>query len=938
MQKNYLLLLIACCFTFAAYGQRNGSIKGTVSDTISEQPVASATITLFRKADSSLVSFTMTDNKGAFRLTDIPNGNYRLLITHIKYHNAILPVNINASNPHISLNNILLHDLSRTLSEVEVNAEAPPVTLLGDTVQYNAGSFKTPPNASVEQLLKKMPGIQVDKDGIVKAQGQKVNRVLVDGKEFFGTDPKVATKNLPADAIDKVQVYDRLSDAAQLTGFDDGNSEKTINLKLKQDKRKGMFGKANAGGGTNDRYEGRFNINSFKGARQLSVIGLGNNTNAEGFSFMDLMNFSGELDRMRQGGGNASFAINADNPVSALTGTGSNNGIKTIWGGGINYNNIIGNKTDLTGSYFYNRYNPYRESSVQRQYFLPDSSYFYNQYSTSDNLNNSHRVNLGADIAIDSFHSLKISSSAGYQEARNKSHSTYETLWGDKQPANQGFSDNSSAGHGTNFRNDILFRKRFPLQGRTFSLGLQTSLNNSENKGSLFSANHFYNHGASQPDYDSINQINNTQSDLKSYALRAVYTEPLFKRSLLELSLSRSNTSSSSDKTTYDYNSQTGKFDRLNEDLTNNFENTYGYTNAGIRFRTKQNKFSLAAGLNWQYATLEGNIIAGIKDSVIRKTFTNILPSLRFKYDFTRYRHLGINYAALTNQPSVSQLQPVPDISDPLNIRDGNPYLKQEFTHAVQLNYMSVDPFRNKNLFAFFNLQETQNKIVDAHMVDSSGVKHTMPVNVNGAYNMTGSINWGFPLRALKGTINFNNNMGYSKTEQFINTVSNTIRTFTLGPAMRMDLSPTDKLDISFNAGFNYYNTVYSLQSALNTNYFSQQYEGEVYWQLPANFQLSTNFTYTLNSHRAAGFNTNIPLWNASFSRQFPRFNRGELKLSVNDLLNRNIGVNRSSNQNYIEDSRTKTLQRFFLLSFTYNLTKTSTARTARDGILMMRR
>jgi len=935
--KQYYLLLIACCFTLAAYGQRSGTIKGTVSDTISGSPVASATITLFRKADSSLVSFTMTDNKGVFQLSGIPNGDYRLLITHVKYHNASRPVNINTGNHDINLPNIILHDLSRTLSEVEVSAEAPPLTLIGDTVQYNAGSFKTPPNASVEQLLKKLPGIQVDKDGTVKAQGQKVNRVLVDGKEFFGTDPKLATKNLPADAIDKVQVYDRLSDAAQLTGFDDGNNEKTINLKLKQDKRKGLFGKVTAGGGSDDRYEGRFNVNSFKGPRQLSAIGMGNNANAEGFSFMDLMNFSGELNRMRQSGnGNASFAINADDAASALTGMGDNNGIKTIWGGGINYNNIIGNKTDLSSSYFYNRYNPYKESTIQRQYFLPDSSYFYNQHGSSDNLNNSHRLNLGADIAIDSFHSLKISSSAGYQETRTKSHSNYETLWEDKQLANQGFSDNYATGHGTNFRNDILFRKRFPLKGRTFSLGLQTSLNNSENKGRLLSVNQFYNHGAPLSEQDSINQVNTIQGDLKSYMLRAVYTEPLFRHSLLELSLSRSNTRSSSDKTTYDYNSQTAKFDHLNEDLTNNFENTYGYTNAGIRFRSKQKNYSVAAGLNWQYAALEGNIIAGTKDSVIRKTFTNLLPSFRFKYDFSRYRNLNVNYAASTNQPTVSQLQPVPDISDPLNIKDGNPYLKQEYTHAVQLNYISVDPFRNKHLFAFFNLQETQNKIVDAHTVDSAGVKHTTPVNVNGVYNMTGSFNWGFPLRSLKATVNFGSNMGYSKTEQFTNAVSNTIRTFTLGPSMRMDLSPTDKLDLFFNAGFNYYKTAYSLPSALSTNYFSQQYEGEINWQLPASFQLSTNFTYTLNNRRADGFNTSIPLWNASFSRQFLRFNRGELKLSVNDILNRNIGISRSSNQNYIEDSRTKSLRRFFLLSFTYSLSKNSAH--AERGLNIIRR
>lgn len=932
MRKNYLLL-IACFFALAARAQKNGAVKGTVSDTAARQPIASATITLLQKKDSSLVSFTMTDNKGAFELTGIANGEYRLLVTHVNYHNTSRPVTISANSPNVNLNNIVLNDLSRQLNEVVVTGEAPPVTLIGDTIQYNAGSFRTQPNASVEQLLKKMPGIQIDKDGKVKAQGQEVSRVLVDGKEFFGNDPKIATKNLPADAIDKVQVYDRLSDAAQLTGFDDGNSEKTINLKLKEDKKKGLFGKASAGAGTNDRYEGRFNVNSFKGARQFSAIGMANNTNAEGFSFRDLMNFTGEMNRMRKSGnGNMSFSLDAADPVTALMGNNNNNGIKTIWGGGLNYNNIIGNKTDFTSSYFYNRYNPYQESTVERQYFLPDSSYFYNQHSISNNLNNSHRLNLSADIHIDSFHSIKITPSIGYQETRNNGYSSYETFSEDMQLANQGFSNNTSSGHGMNFSNDLLFRKKFHRKGRTLSLSLQTSFNNSESSGSLLSVNDFYKQGAALPDRDSINQRNTTSGMLNSYNARAVYTEPLFKRSLLEFSLGRSNTSSTSDKVTYDHNGLNGKFDQLNDDLTNNFENTYGYTNAGLRFRTQQKKFSLAAGLNWQQAELEGRIIAGAKDSVISKTFYNLLPSLRFKYDFTRYRHLNINYAVITNQPNMSQLQPVPDITDPLNIREGNPDLKQEVTHAVQLNFISVNPFKNKNLFAFFNLQETQNKIVNYDVVDSLGIKRTRPVNVNGVYNMTGNINLGLPIRILKGTVNISSNMGYNKTKQFINAAPNNIGTITLGPAVRFDLSPSDKVDLSLGAGFNYYKNTYSLQAALNTSYLSHQYEGEVNWQLPANFYLTTSFTYTVNSQRADGFNTRVPLWNAAFSRQFLRFNRGELKLSVFDLLNENVGISRTGNQNYIEDSRVKNLQRFFLLSFTYSLSKHGLSNNRSEG------
>ncbi|SEV89665.1 Carboxypeptidase regulatory-like domain-containing protein [Chitinophaga sp. YR573] len=929
MQK-ICLLLTTCCFAIAAHAQKNGSVNGTVFDSIARQPVASATITLLQKKDSSLVSFTMTDNKGDFVLTGIAKGEYRLLITHVNYHNTSRPVIITDAAPAVHFNTIVLYDLSITLKEVVVTAEAPPVTLIGDTVQYNAGSFKTQPNASVEQLLKKMPGIQVDKDGTVKAQGQKVNRVLVDGKEFFGTDPKTATKNLPADAVDKVQVYDRLSDAAQLTGFDDGNSERTINLKLKQDKKKGLFGKASAGAGTNDRYEGRFNVNSFKGARQFSVIGMANNTNAEGFSFMDLMNFTGELNRQRQSGnGNMNLSLNSDDPITALMGNSNSNGIKTIWGSGFNYNNIIGNNTDFTSNYFYNRYNPYQESTIGRQYFLPDSSYYYNQHAVSDNLNNSHRLNLSADIRIDSFHSLKISPSIGYQETRNNSYSNYETLSEDKQLANQGFSNNYSSGYGSNFRNDLLFRKKFHRRGRTFSLSLQNSFNNSKSNGSLLSINQFYNHGTS---IDSINQRNVVTGALNSYTIRAVYTEPLFKRSLLEFSLGRSNSSSTSDKVTYDYNGQSGKFDQLNTGLTNNFENTYDYTNAGLRLRTQQKQFSLAAGLNWQKAELKGKIIAGTSDSVIHKTFYNLLPSLRFKYDFTRYRNISINYAAITRQPDMSQLQPVPDITDPLNIREGNPDLKQEFTHAVQLNFISVNPFKNKNLFAFFNLQETQHKIVNYDVVDTLGIKYTRPVNVNGIYNMTGNFNLGLPLRLLKGSVNFSSNMGYGKTKQFINTVANTIGTISLGPEVRFDLNPSDKVDLSLSGGFNYYKTSYSLQAALNTSYFSQQYEGEINCQLPSRFYFTTSFTYTVNSQRAKGFNARVPLWNMAVSRQFLRFNRGELKLSVFDMLNENIGISRTSNQNYIEDSRIKNLQRFFLLSFTYSLSKNGLTSVRPDG------
>mgnify|MGYP000161294488 CR=1 FL=1 len=927
MKKIYLLFVI-CLIGLASLAQK-GLVKGTLMDTLAKQPISSATITLLSKKDSSLVSFTMTDNKGVFELSGLTNGEYRLLITHVNYHGFNKFFSITDAQKQVELGTIVLHDQSQVLSEVIVTADAPPVTLIGDTVQYNAGSFRTPPNSSVEQLLKKLPGVKVEKDGTVKAQGQEVKRVLVDGKEFFGTDPKIATRNLPADAVDKVQVYDKSSDQAQLTGFDDGNSEKTINLKLKKDKKKGWFGKAMAGGGTDERFEGRFNLNSFKGARQFSAIGMANNTNAEGFSFMDLMNFSGEMNRMR-GGGTMTINVSDNNMLPGMG--NNNNNIRTIWGGGLNYNNIIGNNVDFTSNYFYNHYNPKTESETRRQNFTPGFDYLSNQHSFSDNINNTHRVNLGADIQIDSFHSIKINPSFGYQTSNNQTVRDYVNLTLDGQTIGEGFSDSRSNSEGYNFRNDILFRKKFRLKGRTLSLSLQTSLNGSSGDGSQVSINDFYTRNGNFISTDSLNQESTTESDFRSYNARLAFTEPIFKKTLLELSVGKSNSISTSDKITYDFNKQNNKFDQLNTMLTNNFENEYGYTSAGTRLLMQLKKATLIAGVNWQQAELKGKIISGIKDSVITKSFNNLLPNARLQYRFTRYKTLTLTYTAATNQPSLSQLQPVPDISDPLNIREGNPDLQQEYSHIAQLNYMSVNPFKNKNLFAFITARSTNNKIVNYDIIDSVGRRTTRPVNVDGIFDLNGNINVGLPVRFLKGSVNFGINGGYNKSIQFINGFENKINSVSLGPEVRLDMTPTGKFDMALTAGYNYNSSEYSLESAYNTKYFTQTYGTDLNWQLPEQFFFSTEFTYIINTNRAADFNTNVPLWNASISKLFLRYNRGELKLSAFDLLNQNIGISRTSNANYIEDKRVVTLRRLFLLTFTFSLTKTGLSNAGKGG------
>jgi hypothetical protein len=938
MRKIYFAVALLL-LTSVVSAQKNGSIKGVAFDTISHQPVASATVTVVEKKDSSLVSFSMTDNDGKFQLSGIPNGEYRLMITHVNYHNRNILFTISDDKKVHDLANVTMNDRTKVLEEVVVTNEAPPVTMVGDTVQYNAESFKVQPNANVEQLLKKLPGLKVEKDGTIKAQGEKVNRVLVDGKEFFGNDPKIATKNLPADAVDKVQVYDKQSDQAQLTGFEDGNYEKTINLKLKKDKKKGVFGKVSAGAGNKERYEGKFNVNSFKGARQMSAIGMGNNTNAEGFSFMDILNFTGELARMQRGsnGGNVNINMSGDDAASMGMG-GNKQSINTAWGGGINFNDIIGNKLDFQSNYFFNRYNPIVDKHLERLNFLPGTTSTYFQHSLTDNLSNNHRFNLNTLYQIDSMHSLRIVPSFSYQRSTNRSASDYLTLSESGAKINEGASKNVSHNEGFTFRNDLIFRKKFKRRGRTFSLALQTSLNESEGDGDLQSITNFYNNGVLQI-RDTLNQRSNTDGRLRAYTARAVYTEPFLKRSLLEFSVGKSNSTNTSSLTTYDFNKQSGKYDDLNDIQTNDYENIYGFTNAGFRMRTQKKRYSYSLGVTWQQARLEGKITNGVKDSVIGKTFRNLLPNVSFRYSISKFKSFALTYTTVTNQPSMSQLQPVPDLTNRLNIKLGNPNLKQEFVHMFQGNLNLLSPYKGKNLFAFATFQSTQNKIVNYDSVNlQTDVRYTLPVNVNGVFNLNSSISYGMPVRFLKGSVEISARTGYSKGEQFLNGLPNDIRTITVGPEFRLDMVPNDKLSLSFGVGVNYNKSKYSLESAMNTDYLSQEYSSSVDWQLPKAFYLSTDFTYSINTQRAAGYNAKIPIWNASISKQFLKYRRGELKFSVADLLNKNIGISRTTNQNYIEDSRVNTLRRFCLLSFTYSLSKTGLNNGAPGGMRIITR
>ena len=910
MRSIFFLLFFVFTAITAALAQYNGSIRGTLMDTILK-PVPDATVTVLDAKDSSLVSFSRSVKSGNFMIKGLDKGNYRLVITHIAYRSISRNFVITDPVKEIDLGIISLGNKSSMLNEVTVMQEQAPVTIKNDTVEFNAGSFKTKPNAVVEDLLKKLPGVQVDKNGKIKANGAEVKKVLVDGKEFFGNDPKIASKNLPADAVDKVQVFDKKSDQSQFTGFDDGNSEKTINLTIKQDKKNGMFGRATAGGGNNSRYEEKFNLNKFKGNQQLSVLGMANNTNKQGFSFQDVINFSGA---MPGNGGRGEDIFNSGIAIQGLS--NNNQAITTTWAGGLNFSDILNKKTDVNGSYFYNRADDRIDQKSSSQYLLPDSSFTQNQKSLINRQNENQRISLISDYKIDSFNSLKLSSSFIYQNSNTATANNYSSVLVSGGLLNDGFANSFSKATGDNWNNNALIRHRFAKKGRTISANLSLNLNNNSGNGNLYSINNFYQTNTKS---DTLNQVNDQTNNAYSYGAVISYTEPLSKKSLLEFNYNFNQIHSASDKKTFDADFS-GKYTLPNAQLSNDFKNIYTNDRQTINFRNQQKNYNFSIGIALQEASLKNNFKYLSVDSLLHQSFLNFLPNANFEYKINKYKNLRGYYYTFTRQPSVTQLQPVPDNSDPLNIKLGNPDLQQEYYHSIRLNYLSFDPFRHTSVFAMLNYNGIHHKIVNDDILGSTGTRITKPVNLNGLFNVNGNLSWGFPVRKIKSNLNLNSNIAYNHNASLVNEVRNNSNSWTIEQGADLNFIYKELLDITAGVKVNYNDVRYSLLPTQNANYWMQNYTLDFNLYLPKGFSIASDVDYVRRTGLSNGYNNNPVTWNAGLAKQLFKNKKGEIRLQVFDILNQNVNTSRNTSQNYIQDISYKVLNQYWMLSFTYNI------------------
>ncbi|NIG52452.1 outer membrane beta-barrel protein [Chitinophaga sp. Cy-1792] len=912
------ILLILSLGIFQAQAQSSqGKIKGQLTDQTTKEALPAATVVLLHSKDSSVANTAISDNKGNFEISGIADGSYRIYLSFMGYKAVYKPVTINADNRTINLGNLAMEHKGVDLAGVEIVQEKPPIVVKKDTLEFNADAFKTRENSVVEDLLKKLPGVVVDKDGGITAQGQTVNKVLVNGKPFFGSDPKMATRNLPANIIDKVQLIDKKSDQAEFTQIDDGQTEKAINIVIKKDKNKGLFGRGTAGYGTDDRYGVSFNLNRFNDDQKISLVGNANNVNNLGFSAQNQMSFGRGGGGGGGGGSRRGFASGGATTV--------NPGITTSSMAGFNYMQTFNKKLDFSGSYLFNdnKVN-ILQNTTQQNIQANYSNYQYtNSASSTDNLN--HRVNMRFEYQLDSLHSFIFTPTYSLTNANSNSVNAYTTLGNNnKDTINRGVTYNDGHGNSANYGGNLLFRKRFNKKGRSLSLNL--SYNNSTNNqvGTVISNTMFLNDNVRKD--SSYNQENTTDSYSKNLGANLTYSEPLSKDRYLEVNYGITKYHSYSERYTYDYDSAKLGYTKRNDSLSNIFTNNTVNQQAGIAIRTVKLKYDYAFGLNVLFNNLDNNTFAyrTLKDSLITQNTVNFSPNANFNYMFSKNKRLRINYNGNTTQPTIQQLQPVPDNSDALYIQQGNPNLKPAFNNTIQVNYNTFNMNTFRGAFIMFTSNFGSNKIINAINYDSTtGKTITMPVNVNGYYSFSGMMHNSIPLSKTPGqNLNTATNISYGRDVSINNALKNFSTNIVLGQAANVSFMVKDWLDLSAGGNISYNITRYTITKSSNGNYLNYGATGDVNVTLPKGFMIGSDINYTMNSGLSNGNNLTSTLWNANVAKYvFPK-RTGLIKFQAFDLLHQYAAVSRTVTDNYIKDSRSNVLQQYFMLSFTYFLNR----------------
>ena len=900
-----LVALGSLALASPADAQSRQPVSGVVVDT-TDIGLPGATVVLLHPTDSTVVSFAASRADGAFRVRPVPDGAYVLQITSVGYASYLAPIEV-AGSP-LDVGRIELAEAVDEIGQLVVRADRVPLVMRGDTIVYNTDAFQVPAGANVEELLRRLPGVEVDADGAITAQGETVDRVTVDGREFFGDDPTIATRNLEADAVESVEVFDQASDTAEFTGVEDGQEEKTINLALREDRKVGMFGNASGGVGGSAvadagvRYNGKAMLNRFSPQTQLSVIANVNNVNEQSFGFRDYISFMGGMSGGMRIGGNG---------ISVGDGPGS--GFSTTASGGVNLSHEFGGGTQLQSSYFINRIvNEQDRTLLQQQAAGAELASLVNQSDDQESESFGHRLNLNLEHEIGEGHDLRLRANGRLSHADAGSQGFRETR--DAQDLLENTSATLSASEGRDLGGDaaLIYRRRFG-GGRSVVGELHVNAGDTNQDGSLTSTNAFFQAGDLLTT-EELEQLQEQRGSQLTTGQKVLFTQTLGRDRAAQVTAEHWVTNEDQDQRVLDASTGTPVLD---DRLSSAFSRRHREMQAGLVLRDNREPYTLSAGLDVRHFILDGNLIS--LGTAIDRAYTNLLPSASVGYSFSQSRTTEVEYRAGIRDPSLRQLQPIVDNSNPLAIYVGNPDLNPEISHNLNARYFSFDAFTSTNLFVFGRASYTTSTISTSRTVDDLRRQTSTPVNVDGAWSVNGNVSLGTPVRQLGVKLDGTVGTSLSRTTELLNGEENDAQLARTSVSLSVNNRTKDLVDVEVGGRASFNRAAYSLNPDLDQSYVNRSVFGRLDVTPGLGWRLGTKLDVDFYAGGVLGGAQTVPRWQAELSKSVLN-DRAQVELVAMDLLNRNVGVTYTNTAAYVQEERVRSLGRYVLLRFVYTL------------------
>lgn len=912
------MLIVPCC----VLAQKQFTIQGRVID-LTGTSLQNMTVSLYYEGATDTLR-QLTNDKGSFNFKNIPASTFFLKVSGSGYEPYSKKISsLPGENNQVVLENITLANVAKLLPEVIVKSNTT-IEIKEDTISYKADSFKTRPNDMAEDLLKKLPGVEVDREGNVTAHGKSITKVKVNGKDFFGTDIKAATREIPVELIDKVQVIDDYGDQAAFTGVKDAEPEKIINLQLKSDKVKGYSGNVSAGVGTEERYKVSGTLLYFNDDLQVSLLGNINNVNSSLFNFSAPGLGSGGRSgsgggRSGSGGGGSGGGIVAGAQGLTQSGIGGTNGITDTKSGGFNYRDSWGKKITAYGNYVYTYKKTLTITNTTQQNFFSDNTNTITQNTLENSDGSNQRGNFNIEYKIDSNNYIKFNPQFSYRSTNTASLTTFNTITSDLGTTNEGNIDYTSDVRSPNISGSLLLNHKFAKRGRTLSVNITSGTfpTDQEDNDNNFTT-YFFTDGSS---VDSTQFQNTIQDNTNyNYGVKASYTEPVSIKNNIEFNYSFNRQFTGNDKQTFfvDPNSGAKTFD---DTLSNIYENDYITNRFGLNFRTTEKKYNYTLGVAVQPATFKSNSFTSSKLSFTQHLL-NWFPVARLAYNFSRTRSFDASYNGRTTQPSYSQLQPVADVSNPQFITVGNPELDPEFSNTLNIRYNNFDFMKGDVFLGNLSFTFTKDKIVTNTIDKGQGIQETRYLNSDGYYSANGFYVFSKPFQNRKYIVSLNGRVTYTKNISYLDSLKNTGKNWVLTQAAKLELNLADWLDFSANASYSLNSNRYTLEGLQNSTTNTYLFGGTARIFLPAGFVISYDIEKTINTGYSGGEDANPFLINGYIEKQFFKKKNGTIRLEAFDLLDQNTSVSRTVTASSITDTFNNRLGNYYMLTFSLRLSK----------------